>query len=293
MAGLNAIVMLLPACVGSVSAEPAVSAEAASVSVELPELEEPMPEEAVAAQIDADLDAIAPELSLTKIDMSKTAPVVGAGEQVTEDGLHYTVLARTIHITGCDEGITDVVIPDTIDDYPVTYIDAEAFYGRQDITSITFPDSLVGIAASAFVGCTGLTDLVIPEGVKMINTNAFTMCSNLKNISLPSTLTIIGSEVFAYCTALESITIPGGVTALGTTMFTNCSGLKTVILEEGVQTIGANAFYNCSSLENVQFPESSMKSILAGAFSYSGVTSLDLPDSITSIQPAHSAIVKI
>ena len=103
MAGLTAIVMLLPACVGSVSAEPAVSAEAASVSVELPELEEPMPEEAVAAQIDADLDAIAPELSLTKIDMSKTAPVVGAGEQVTEDGLHYTVLARTIHITGCDE----------------------------------------------------------------------------------------------------------------------------------------------------------------------------------------------
>ena len=218
MAGLTAIVMLFPACVGSVSAEPAVSAEAASVSVELPELEEPMPEEAVAAQIDADLDAIAPELSLTKIDMSKTAPVVGASEQVTEDGLHYTVLARTIHITGCDEGITDVVIPDTIDDYPVTYIDAEAFYGRQDITSITFPDSLVGIAASAFVGCTGLTDLVIPEGVKMINTNAFTMCSNLKNISLPSTLTIIGSEVFAYCTALESITIPGGVTALGTTM---------------------------------------------------------------------------
>ena len=117
-------------------------------------------------------------------------------DKLTEDGtLYYKIVAKKAHITGCAEGVTDVVIPDTIvetdedgdtTEYPVTFIAAEAFYGNQEITSVTLPDSLVGIGASAFCACTGLTEVVIPDSVSSINASAFCMCSSLVSVKLPA-----------------------------------------------------------------------------------------------------------
>jgi hypothetical protein len=70
-------------------------------------------------------------------------------------------------------------------------IEGGAFQGKTNLTSVTFPTSLVEIQASAFQGCTALT-----------------------SISLPASLTTIGMEVFRNCTALTTVTIPASVTSI-------------------------------------------------------------------------------
>jgi hypothetical protein len=62
-----------------------------------------------------------------------------------------------------------VVIPDTINGYPVTTIGYAAFsgpmfYGCQSLTSVTIPDSVTNIVDYAFYLCTNLTSVTIGNG---------------------------------------------------------------------------------------------------------------------------------
>lgn len=50
----------------------------------------------------------------------------------------------------------------------------DAFYGRNFITNITLPDSLITIGSNAFTGCTALTSVVMGTNVTSIGADAFT-----------------------------------------------------------------------------------------------------------------------
>ena len=217
IAGITAIAALIPSCLGtSVYAAPAQTA-AASITSELPLPEEPLPSDEVAAQIAADIQAgAASEASATVNGTPENIPMPNYAEDSdvkdplddkdvhqTEDGkLYYKVVSEKAHIMGCAKGTTDLVIPDTITtlrgaEIPVTFIGSSAFYGNKDITSVTLPDTLVGIGANAFLGCTGLTNVDIPDSCASINASAFCSCSNLKSVKLPSSLYFVGDDVYA------------------------------------------------------------------------------------------------
>lgn len=297
IAGLTALAMLSAVQVGVVSAEDTTTtaittttAETEEISVDEPELEEPMPEETVDAMIAKTVDADAPDIDTT-VDTNASNNLVSAS--VSEDGLFtYSIVSGAAHITGYLGDDPDVVISDVITvtsdsgdvtEYIVNYIDTESFYGNTLITSISIPDTVVGIGGSAFTGCTNLTEINFSWGLKSINIDAFCSCTSLTTVELPDSLTTMGDEIFAYCSSLESITIPGSVTTVSTSAFAYCTSLTNVVLEEGVTNIGESAFYNCSALETINLPESSLVRILSDAFCYSGITSFDMPDSITSV----------
>ncbi|MBQ6173456.1 MAG: hypothetical protein IJK28_02400 [Clostridia bacterium] len=84
--------------------------------------------------------------------------VLPACAEMTEEGIEYRVDRSDgcYWITGCDEALTDPVIPSQIGYHPVFGIAAGAFEGRADLTSVTLPDSLIAVAERAFAGCTGL-----------------------------------------------------------------------------------------------------------------------------------------
>ncbi|MBR3438445.1 MAG: leucine-rich repeat protein, partial [Clostridia bacterium] len=75
--------------------------------------------------------------------------------------LTYNIINnQEVTVTGCDETASGkLVIPGTIEGYPVT-----------------------SIGDSAFENCTGLTDITIPESVKTIGNRAFYGCTGLENV---------------------------------------------------------------------------------------------------------------
>lgn len=242
IAGITAIAALVPFCCGAVYAEPAVTDDSAVAVTTMPELEEPMPEEEVAAMIAETIDAYTTTVDFDVGTASESEALYTASDSYTEDGLFsYVVVSEKAHITGYYGGSTEVVIPETVDDaslgtIDVNYIDPEAFYGNQEITSLYMPNTVVGIGANAFCACMSLTDIRFSPNLTAINADAFCMCSSLVTLEPPEQLNYVGDETFAYCTALETVSIPGSLLSISTSMFTNCTSLKTVTMGEGVIT---------------------------------------------------------
>lgn len=99
-------------------------------------------------------------------------------------GLGYRIEGDTCSITsvGDAENNANIVIPSSIKNIPVTSIGNSAFYGRDSLTSITIPDSVIRIGNDAFRDCESLTSVTIGKGVTIINENAFLNCHNLENV---------------------------------------------------------------------------------------------------------------
>ena len=149
----------------------------------------------------------------------------------------------------------------------------------------------------------------IPEGVEIINNLAF-FNTGLISVHFPSTLTTINAEAFRI-NRLTSLTIPSSVTSLAPNAFNanqlpsneafiykrNSDGSEdkttlisyggakreNVVIPEGVEIID-NAFAWITSLKSVIFP-STLRRIASSAFRSCGLTSLDIPSSVTYISP--------
>ena len=173
------------------------------------------------------------------------------------------------------------------------------------LTEITLPPQTVFIEGNAFRDCTRLRSIVIPEGVTVLHYGVFKGCTSLESVTLPSTLTQIGAALFKGCSRLETVTIPDGVAAIGEGAFMDCISLTSVKLPAsltaieketfsgclaltaidvpaGVRTIGENAFYQCRAMTSVTLHDG-LETIGDFAFYLSGITALDMPDSVTSL----------
>ncbi len=198
-------------------------------------------------------------------------------------GLLYEIAYGKVTITGYTDALpANVVIPDTIEGYPVTAIGNNAFL-ECPLASITIPDSVASIGFNAFRDCSSLTSITIPDGVPYIDNYTFSGCSSLTSITIPDSVTSIGWDAYSGCSSLTSITIPNSVTSIKNSAFSNCSSLVSVTLPDSVTSIGSSAFSNCSSLTSATIPDS-VTSIGYSAFSNcSSLTSVTIPNGVTSI----------
>ena len=73
------------------------------------------------------------------------------------DEFTYTVDAGKATITRYIGSSTDVEIPETIGEYPVSAIGKEAFILSPTLANVTIPNSVPQISNDAFSGCTALT----------------------------------------------------------------------------------------------------------------------------------------
>ena len=209
----------------------------------------------------------------------KETPAASAGLEYTlnEDGSSYTVY----EIGTCIE--TDVVIPATYDDKPVTVIGEKAFKGCESLTSITIPNSVTSIGDYAFYSCESLTSITIPNSVTSIGSYAFDCCRNLTSLTIPDSVISIGDGAFYYCDGLTSITIPSSITSIGDYAFYFCKSLTSITIPDSVTTIGEYAFTTCNNVTNLVIGNN-VTFIGKRAFSsLSSLRSLVIPDSVTSI----------
>ena len=226
---------------------------------------------------------------------------------------------NTVTLAGYTGSDDTVVIPSSIEGYPVTTIGASAFSKYYSLISITIPDSVTTIGYSAFSCCTHLTNITIPASVTSIGNSAFSGCTYLMNITIPASVTSIGRLAFWSCNSLPAIlvdanngfycsidgvlfskdqttlvqyppgkaggyTIPTSVTSIGNHAFRCCYGLTSVTIGDSVTAIGNSAFEGCIGLMSVTISDS-VASIGDSAFwGCTSLTNITIPASVTSIE---------
>lgn len=106
------------------------------------------------------------------------------------DGVTYFVADGAATAISFDGSVTEVVIPETVNECPVTTI------------------------AAAFSGCTSITSVKLPSTLRTIDSKAFYNCTSLASVEISEGLTEIGAKAFRYCSALEVVVIPESVTSI-------------------------------------------------------------------------------
>lgn len=177
-------------------------------------------------------------------------------------------------------------------------IDQWAFQRQTALKSITLPDSLEKIGGGAFINCSGLTEITIPANVNEVVGSAFSCTgNNIMNISkievdpnnknYKSVDGILfskdGKTIVRYPAAKNGgYAVPADVNTIGGGAFAHSTKLTSVTISEGVTDIPENAFTYCTSLAEVKLP-STLKTIGKWGFEACAFTSLDIPESVTSI----------
>ncbi len=190
----------------------------------------------------------------------------------------------------------------------VTTVGDHAFSGCEALKTVIVGEGLRTLENGAFSGCKALTTVSLADGLTHIKENAFIYCSSITSIVIPSTVIEIGREAFAFCIALTSVEIPNSVTTVNDSAFSGCTALKQISIGNNVTVLGSSVFENTAYCNDMQNWENgglyinnyliAVKTDFSGTFKVKegtvlmpnlafymceGITSVELPESITSI----------
>jgi hypothetical protein len=134
----------------------------------------------------------------------------------------------------------------------------------------------------------------VPESVTSIMEYAFQGCFNLPQINFNAALVTIGEYAFDGCSGLHSVTIPVNVIDIASTAFLGCSNMSAIYVHQDNMTYkSANGVlfdrnmqqllkYPCGKSGEYTVP-AGVNSIQDLAFSHSGLTSINIPESVAFI----------
>lgn len=219
-------------------------------------------------------------IPIASVSANPYAPPYGT----TEDGFTYRLITGTGDDRAVIEGyvgeLSDIYIPDYIYGYPVKYI---CGFGYNDnLTSVSFADSITTIGADAFYDCKNLEYVYFPSCLTEIESQAFSGCTSLKSADIPYGVTAIASYTFSGCTSLSEISIPSSVETIGEYAFYDCKSLASLYIPDGVKEIQSRAFAYCTNLSYVRLP-STITTLTDAFFNCSSLTHVTVPSGVTKI----------
>lgn len=156
---------------------------------------------------------------------------------LNDGGTNYSII-------GYEGSATELVLPTTYKEKPVTAVGDRAFKGSA-ITYMTIPDCYTSIGTEAFADCTSLVYLNMGKGVTSSYTNWLKGCSKLASL-------IVDNDNTAYCAPGEKVLYDYAKTRL-IRCATMTSG--TITVPSSVNKIEAGAFMGCDDLTVVDLRE--------------------------------------
>ena len=180
---------------------------------------------------------------------------------------------KTVTITKYTGKESTVILHSTINSWPVTKIGEAAFQDNTTITSVTIPDSVTEIGANAFAGCTKLTSV--------------TYGGDWRNLTIQSGNPAVedAAKDAANAPLFDFEFIPPDNTAVIVTNYKYNGAAADVTIPSRYQgkpvtTIGHAAFFN-SAVTSVTIPDS-VTSISDEAFiNCPKLTNISIPNSVT------------
>ena len=197
---------------------------------------------------------------------------------VEDDPFAEPIPKKTVTITKYTGTESTVILPSTISSWPVTKIGEDAFQDNTTITSVTIPASVTEIGANAFAGCTNLTsvtyggdwsNLTIQSGNPAVQDAANEQLQDAANEQL------FDFDFILNNTAVIVTNYKYKGTAADVTIPSRYKGKPVTMIDHA-------AFHN-SAVTSVTIPDS-VTSIHDSAFAYcSSLTNISIPNSVTAI----------
>ena len=143
---------------------------------------------------------------------------------ITLNGIYLSSGDEGYVVIGYEDGISSLVIPESIDGVPVVAIGERAFRDCSTLKGdVVFPKSIVAIEKEAFMNADGLNGRIyFPQSLKVISDRAFYGCQSLQgDLIIPDSVETIGDEAFSYCVEIGSAVYGGrGLKSVGRDVFT-------------------------------------------------------------------------
>ena len=179
-------------------------------------------------------------LSYTDLNAALTSTEYRVYAKWENVDLKFNETTRTYSVVGLllDAG-SDIVIPATYKDFPVTEIAAGAFRGNTSLSSIVIPDTVTTIGEYAFAECTALKEIRMPNSVVTVGKGAFSNCASLTSVTVSTALKQINAETFYNCSALTEITLPQALVQISPRAFASCTALTSFTIPFRVISLGA------------------------------------------------------
>ena len=132
------------------------------------------------------------------------------------------------------------------------------------------------LGASIFANTGVITTINLADGLELLNDGTY----KIKNSAYTGATNLTGKI------DLSNIKLENGsvatITQIGNNAFSGCIEITEVIMPDTIKTIGDSAFRNCQSLNKIQL-SANLEGISNYCFRESGLTSIDLPNTITYI----------
>lgn len=199
-----------------------------------------------------------------------------------EKFFYYEMKYNNVEINAsiAKEKSRNIIIPATLDGYPVTSFSGESNI-FQNAESVIFLNKSTYFPTHLFNKNTNLRHVIFGQDMKLVKGD-FINKKNLETIVIPEKATEIPENFCLGCVNLTTINLEN-ITKIGNAAFSKCKNLN-VELPEKLEEIGIKAFYD-SGLENIFFPKTIKK---VGSYAFAECErvkfilkgDIDLPDNV-------------
>ncbi len=187
----------------------------------------------------------------------------------------FDVYEHTINGILRDRAVVE--IPESIDGYTITHLDAGALSNSTLITTLYIPSTITNISGACGLtyGKTTLTSIIVDSN-NMYYTSYYNGTTSDNVI-----VRLLDDVLIAGC---STSTIRSGITGIDSEAFYNCGMTGTITIPSSVGSIGSHAFSGNENMTGVTFASGTvLERIDVGAFNESGLTAITIPDTVTYI----------